>query len=149
MSNARQKFTDEEWDDMLKSLHFSLPKISFFNREEAIKRGLNIPKLLKPIDFTKGHKHSDNKAPMGMMLKQFPLALEAVAERSQYGHNKYKEADKDWMNFKRVSNPKEQYHNAAVRHLAEIGEDENSLEHLKAAAWNILATLQITLEKND
>lgn len=94
-----------------------------------------------------GAKYSDDKAPMGIMLRQFPLALQGVAQRSLYGHNKYKDFDHDWMNFKRVPDAINQYLNATVRHLAEIGDDEDSLEHLKAAAWNILATLQITLEK--
>lgn len=94
-----------------------------------------------------GAKYSDDKAPMGIMLRQFPLALEGVAQRSLYGHNKYKEFDHDWFNFKRAPDAINQYLNATVRHLAEIGDDEDSLEHLKAAAWNILATLQITLEK--
>lgn len=96
-----------------------------------------------------GVKFSNDKAPMGKVLKQFPLALEAVAMRSKYGHEKYIDFDQDWMNFKRVPNAKEQYLDAAVRHLAEIGDDEDSIGHLKAAAWNILATLQLKLEKND
>ena len=94
-----------------------------------------------------GVKLSDDKAPMGMILRQFPLALEAVAERSKFGHEKYIESDQDWMNFKRVPNAEEQYFNASVRHLAEIGE-EDSIEHLKAAAWNILAALQLKLEND-
>ena len=94
-----------------------------------------------------GVKYSKEKAPMYTMLKQFPLALEAVAQRSSYGHIKYKDFDEDWMNFKRVPDAKNQYLNASVRHLAEIEDDENSLGHLKAAAWNILAALQLTLEQ--
>lgn len=98
----------------------------------------------------KGKKFSKDKAPMGQMIKQFPLALEAVAMRSKFGHEKYKETDHDWMNFKRVENAEQQYLSAAIRHIAGLGEEEETpLEHLKAAAWNILATLQITLEKNN
>lgn len=109
---------------------------------------------LKPFDVfehlsEKGVKLSSDKAPMGKLLRQFPQALEAIAFRSKFGHEKYIESDKDWMNFKRVPNALEQYHDATVRHLAEIGDEEDSLEHLTAAAWNILATLQITLENND
>jgi len=95
----------------------------------------------------KGVKYSQDKAPMGMMLKQFPLALEAVALRSKYGHEKYLEFDEDWMNFKREPNTIEGYKDASVRHLAEIGDDEDEIGHLKASAWNILATLQLTLER--
>ena len=105
-----------------------------------------LPKSGVHVDF--GVKYSQNKAPMGMMLKQFPLALEAVAFRSKVGHEgKYSEFDADWMNFKREPNSVDGYKDASVRHLAEIGDDEDKLGHLKAAAWNILAALQLTLEK--
>ena len=96
-----------------------------------------------------GVKFSTEKAPMATMLRQFPLALEAVAFRSKVGHEKYKEVDHDWMNFKRVPNAIEQYSDASVRHLAGIGDDEDDLGHLKAAAWNILATLQLILEEKE
>lgn len=94
-----------------------------------------------------GQKFSTDKAPMGQILRQFPLALEAIAMRSKFGHEKYREHDQDWMNFKRVNNAEEVYLDASVRHLAEIGDEEDSIEHLKASAWNILALLQIKLEK--
>lgn len=98
----------------------------------------------------KGQKFSSSKAPLGMMMIQFPLALEAVAHRSKTGHEgKYKESDKDWMNFKRVPNALEEYTNATARHLAEIGEDEDFIGHAAATAWNALAKLQILLEDND
>lgn len=201
MGNARQRFTDEEWEELCKTdtdcqninliLRSSIGDENFdFNRatvslmdeytkyrnknplefstkvEEAGEyittttinpdMSRTVTEELKDAARNKGMmgdqvgaKYSDDKAPMGIMLRQFPLALQGVAQRSLYGHNKYKEFDHDWMNFKRAPDAINQYLNATVRHLAEIGDDENSLEHLKAAAWNILATLQITLENNE
>lgn len=116
------------------------------SRKEQYNSLVNSRKTAMQEPSKVGAKYNGGKAPMGNLLKQFPLALEGVAERSAFGHNKYKEFDADWMNFKRVDNAKEEFINSAVRHLAEIGE-ENSIEHLKAAAWNILATLQIRLEE--
>lgn len=110
---------------------------------------INSAEIKDMINKRTGQKFSSKKAPMGKLLKQFPLALEAVAQRSKSGHNKYKETDHDWMNFKRVPNAIEEYDDAIVRHLAGIGEPhETELDHLKAAAWNILAKLQLILEKD-
>ena len=97
-------------------------------------------------ETSKGEKLSSEKAPMGMMFKQFSLALEAVAMRSKEGHIKYEKFDHDWMNFKRVPNAIEEYKNGAARHLCEIGDDEDSLGHAAATAWNSLARLQLILE---
>lgn len=94
-----------------------------------------------------GKKYSQDKAPMGMLLKQFPLALEAVAMRSKQGHEgKYRDQDRDWMNFKRVPNAIEQYTDGTARHLADIGDDEDNLGHASATAWNALARLQLIME---
>lgn len=96
-----------------------------------------------------GKKYSEGKAPMGILLKQFRLALEAVAMRSKKGHEKYKETDQDWMNFKRVPDAIEQYTDGTARHLAYIGDDETELGHEAATAWNALARLQLILEKQN
>ena len=93
-----------------------------------------------------GHKYSSEKAPMGMMFKQFSMALEAVAMRSKRGHIKYEKTDHDWMNFKRVPDAIEQYSDGAARHLCEIGNDEDYIGHAAATAWNALARLQLILE---
>lgn len=166
MGNLRQSMTDEEWDE-LSNKNLKANPLNFSTKVEEdgeyiTKTTLNsdmsltMTKELKESARNKGllgsevgAKYSNDKPTMGIMLRQFPLALHGVAERSLYGHNKYKEFDHDWMNFKRAPDAINQYLNAAVRHLAEIGDEEDSLEHLKAAAWNILATLQITLEQNN
>lgn len=96
-----------------------------------------------------GKKYSEGKAPMGILLKQFRLALQAVAMRSKKGHEKYKETDQDWMNFKRVPDAIEQYTDGTARHLAYIGDDETELGHEAATAWNALARLQLILEKQN
>jgi hypothetical protein len=96
-----------------------------------------------------GKKYSEGKAPMGILLKQFRLALQAVAMRSKKGHEKYKETDQDWMNFKRVPDAIEEYTNGTARHLAYIGDDETELGHEAATAWNALARLQLILEKQN
>lgn len=171
MGNLRQKYTDEEWAELceknddcrnvntiLKSSigdeNFDFTRTSDNLMDKYTEYRKDQDNKLEEAARNKGMmgsevgaKYSDDKAPMGIMLRQFPLALEGVAQRSLYGHRKYEEFDHDWFNFKRAPDPINQYLNATVRHLAEIGDDEDSLEHLKAAAWNILATLQITLEK--
>jgi hypothetical protein len=73
-------------------------------------------------------------------------AMEQLAFRSEYGHNKYLEFDADWNNFARVENGDEQYANAEFRHALGIGED-TELEHYVASAWNAVARLEIYLRK--
>lgn len=173
MGNLKQKYTEEEWENLIKNpLNFStnieeagefmtqeeidiknfnvVAKNSYSSEDLTFCRGKNHLDdyyKIKEKEKNKGVKYSEEKAPMATMLRQFPLALEAVAFRSKLGHEKYKEADYDWMNFKRVPNAIDQYSDASVRHLAGIGDDEDDLGHLKAAAWNILATLQLILEE--
>lgn len=78
------------------------------------------------------------------IVKQFPNALQAVAERCAIGHIKYADIDQDYQGFTRF--PEEEYQNAIVRHLMELGEpDETELDHLKAVAWNALALLELKL----
>jgi len=97
----------------------------------------------------KGVKYSEDKLPYyTVLVKQFPLAIEALVERSNQGHKKYIENDKDWMNWKRVENPIEVYNNARIRHSLENGEDLE-IEHLKAEFWNCAALLQLKLEKQN
>lgn len=89
-----------------------------------------------------------DKLPMHTVItKQFPLALQQIANRSIYGHKKYEEYDYDWMNFKRVPNAVAEYQEAVIRHLMNIG-PETPYEHLIAAAWNLLAIIQIKEEEN-
>jgi hypothetical protein len=96
-----------------------------------------------------GVKFSQEKLPYyNVLIKQFPLAIEALVERSNQGHIKYIEYDGDWNNWRRVPNPLETYNNARLRHALEHGED-NKLEHLKAEFWNCAALLQLKLEQSN
>ena len=96
----------------------------------------------------KGVKLSKDKAPIAQIFKQFPLALEQIALRSKFGHDKYIETDGDWMNWKRVPDAVFQYENAAARHLLKIGDEETDFEHLVAEVWNKLAVIQLKLEND-
>jgi Domain of unknown function (DUF5664) len=95
-----------------------------------------------------GVKLSPEKAPIFTYCNQFKNAIEQLALRSKYGHDKYKETDADWRNFARVPNADFEYSNAEFRHALGLGNDkESELDHLTAAAWNAVARLQIYIEK--
>ena len=102
-----------------------------------------------------GVKYSKGKLPMyNVLFKQFPNALREVVECSRAGHEKYKETDGDWKNFKRVENAIEEYLNAGVRHLGKEGINEDMLDygetlHEAQAVWNFLAALEIKLTKGN
>lgn len=104
------------------------------------------------IDYSVGIKESQTteKAPIFTYCKINKNALEALALRALYGHNKYNinGVDEDWQNFKRVPNGEEEYANAQFRHALEIGGEEDEKEHLVSSAWNAISRLQIYLEKN-
>lgn len=102
-----------------------------------------------------GVKKDNGKVPLGIVCqRQFPNALKMISEGSKAGHDKYKDTDLDWMNFKRVEGGKDRYLNALYRHLSEAGKDldnidkETNVKHISLAGWNLLALLE-TLEQND
>lgn len=89
-------------------------------------------------------KKADKVKLFTVLVKQFPLAFKAVAQRSQLGHEKYADIDQDWQGF--TVTPVEEYQNAIVRHIMLDGEPhETELDHLAATAWNALALLEIKL----
>ncbi len=98
-----------------------------------------------------GKKSDDGKLPIAtMMLEQFPLAIQAVAGRSLFGHIKYAHNDQDWTNWKNVPDATRRYKDAILRHMMELGEEgETSSEHAAAVAWNALAVLQMKLENEN
>lgn len=104
----------------------------------------------KPIQHSKfpGRKDSKEKAPIYTFCKQFKLAIEQLALRSKYGHEKYLEQDGDWQNFTRVDNPDYEYGNAEFRHALGLGDDEDELQHYVATAWNSIARLEMYLKNN-
>ena len=90
---------------------------------------------------------TEQKAPVFTYCKVNKNALEALSLRALYGHNKYKQFDKDWQNFTRVENGDFEYSNSLFRHALEIGGEETEEEHLIAAAWNAVARLEIYFRK--
>ena len=84
---------------------------------------------------------------MSLLFKQFPKALEAIVMCSEYGHKKYKEADQDFLNFKRVEGGSKTYADAGLRHRMQQGIDlESMLPHSYHTAWNALAELELLFE---
>lgn len=118
---------------------------------ETAVEGLNF--LL--VDSENGVKKDNGKAPLGIVCqRQFPNALKMISEGSKAVHEKYKDTDLDWLNFKRVKGGKDRYLNALYRHLAEAGKDfenvdeETNVKHISLAGWNLLALLE-TIVKDD
>lgn len=97
-----------------------------------------------------GRKDNKEKLPMSVLFTQFPNALKAVIACSKYGHEKYKDTDKDFLNFKRVVGGSRNYADAGIRHRLEEGLDsESGLPHQYHIAWNALAELQLWIEENN
>lgn len=102
------------------------------------------------VDTTIGVKFNKDKAPLSILFKQFPKALEAISKCSEYGHDKYKETDIDFLNFKRVLGGSRAYADAGLRHRLQSGLDsESGLPHQFHMAWNSLAELQLWIEENE
>lgn len=114
----------------------------------------------KPVEYNRtepqkgkketGEKHNKGKLPMSKLFVQFPDALQAVVLASCYGHNKYKEVDANWLNFKKVPGGSQTYKDACLRHSLGAEKDEESgLPEIVHQAWNKLAELQLWLEENN
>ncbi len=98
----------------------------------------------------KGVKHNNGKPQISLLFKQFPKALEAIAKCSEYGHEKYKEADQDYLNYQRVEEGSKAYADAGFRHRLEQGHDvESGLPHQFHVAWNSLAELELYIQENE
>lgn len=99
-----------------------------------------------------GKKFDDNKLPLGIVVtKQFPNAIKALAECSLYGHQKYELGDDEWLNFLNLENAEQRLSDALFRHYFEKNQfdEESKLLHLKHAAWNLMAELEIRLRKTN
>lgn len=96
------------------------------------------------VEYGVKESQTVKKAPIFTYCKQMKNALEQLAFRSEYGHNKYLEYDADYNNFARVPNGDEEYGNAMFRHALNIGED-SELDHYVAQAWDAVARLEIYL----
>jgi hypothetical protein len=100
---------------------------------------------------TEGQKHNEGKLPIDIMLTvQFPKAIQAICKATLFGHEKYKETDKDWLNYKRVRGGSTTYANAGQRHnFNKSGKDEQSgLPHIIHKCWNAMAELELWIEEN-
>lgn len=103
-----------------------------------------------------GIKKDEGKLPMAVVLQtQFPRALQAIAENSEFGHRKYKDVDSDYLNYQRIDDGFFRYSNAMIRHFfAEKGDcsgidKDNELPHIYATAWNALARLELYLKQKE
>lgn len=98
-----------------------------------------------------GIKFNEDKLPMDIVLfRQFPKALQAVAKCSLNGHNKYKETDHDWLNFKRVEGGSQTYADAALRHSFDKGSfNDSGLPHIFHKLWNVMAEVELYIEENN
>ena len=121
---------------------------SFKFIEEQIIKDLEKKEEIK--SSSEGAKTNKNKAQLSLLFKQFPKALEAIVRCSEYGHEKYKETDFDYLNYTRVEGGSKTYADASLRHRMEIGNDfESGLPHQFHSAWNALAELQLWIQENE
>ena len=125
----------------------NIKNIEVFSPEEVQSRKTLVNEVNSGFrNYLIGKKESQDKpkAPIFTFCKQMKNAIEALSLRSLYGHEKYKEYDKDWQNFSRVENAEEEYGNAQFRHALGIGEDKDEDHHV-AEAWNAIARLEMYL----
>lgn len=109
----------------------------------------NYNTILKSNNFT-GEKTNKNKPQISLLFIQFPKALEAISKCSEYGHEKYKETDSDYLNYQRVEGGSKTYADAGLRHRLEQGNDlESRLPHEYHVAWNALAELELWIKENN
>jgi hypothetical protein len=94
--------------------------------------------------MTAGIKHDEGK-PLVLkgFLRQFPLAIEAVARVSEFGAEKY-----TWGGWETVPEGVERYGEALARHLLQEGYDaESNMVHAAHAAWNAMARLELMMRQ--
>ena len=94
-----------------------------------------------------GAKHDAGKVRAGLLVKDFPRALTAVAWVGTFGAQKYTA-----HSWKTVPEAEERYHDALHRHIlaqasGEINDPESGLPHAAHVAWNSLALLELELTK--
>ena len=142
-------------DEVLEDLEKEQSKKNKFVQgfEKAVDYTVNTLGCLAEKTENKGLKDSQKevKAPIFTYCKVNKNALEALALRALYGHQKYNTngADEDWQNFTRVTNGDFEYSNASFRHALEIGNDEDEFGHLVSAAWNAVSRLEIYLRNRN
>lgn len=90
-----------------------------------------------------GRKDDAGKTRAGLMITDFPRALDAVANVTTFGAEKY--APRSWRT---VENAVDRYTDALYRHLlaherGEVNDPETGLLRLGHAAWNVLALIEL------
>ena len=87
-----------------------------------------------------GIKYDNDKQRLAEMIVDFQEPLKELCKVWEFGANKYGKS-----NWKQLTNGKERYSNALVRHLfaedVNIYDDESSLLHASHIAFNALARL--------
>ena len=121
--------------------------------KEAVKKLVDIfDKSVEIVNSKiKGVKHNSNKPSLDIVLnRQFPKALQLISLATEFGHNKYKEVDTDYLNFKNVQGGSQTYFDAAARHNTERDnrDSQSNLPHIIHVAWNYLAGLELWAEEN-
>lgn len=95
-----------------------------------------------------GVKLDAGKAPVAQaFVAYFRKAMEAVAQVSAYGANKYKVAFSE-QNWRKVENGQNRYADALQRHFAahlagEVIDPESKQPHLAHVGWNAMALLEL------
>ena len=96
-------------------------------------------------------KKDEGKAPIyNGFIKYFPRAIEAVANISQFGYEKYG----TWGGWLGVENGLARYQDAKCRHMIDEakGEDkakDSQLLHAAHEAWGAMAKLELLLRKQN
>lgn len=126
------------------------PKFPFFTdapnrltQEEMARLGEREEK----IRAQRGAKHDAGKIRAGVIILDFPNALEAVAKVATFGCQKY--APHSWST---VPDGDDRYFDAMIRHMlaeakGEIADNESGIDHFAHVAWNALALLELHLRR--
>jgi hypothetical protein len=93
------------------------------------------------------YKADKGKVRAALILQDFPLALNAIAEVSDFGAKKYEP-----HSWRKVEKCFDRYTDAMVRHQlqhfgGEMTDEESGLAHYAHFAWGVLATLQLLEER--
>ena len=142
--NETEKLSEEE---QLKNFKKSFDDVKAINDYNDWHRGIKTADKKE----TKGVKYNDGKLPLDIMLtRQFPKALNAVCQATMFGHNKYKDTDVDFLNFKKVLGGSQTYADALQRHSVDksVIDLDSGLPHIFHKCWNALAELELWIEEN-
>ena len=133
----------EGGDDFRRRFNVSM-RAEYAAAIDAIKSGRGAPQ-----GKCGAAKHDAGKLPIGRgFMDYFPNAIEGIAEVSQFGYDKYGA----WGGWRDVPDAYGRYKDALMRHLTaaaagEMADPESGLQHLAHAAWNILALIELSVEK--